>query len=100
MQCSPLRGRKSAGAADGSASVSYTHLFLGMNGFDELPVYAPIPVRCAFTGNEVITFGVPAPGQVRDAFGGFMEHAIISAGDVYKRQGVWFGFCLAHCRRR
>ena len=30
--------------------------FLGMNGFDELPVYAPIPVRCAFTGNEVITF--------------------------------------------
>lgn len=54
--------------------------FLGMNGFDELPVYAPIPVRCAFTGNEVITFGVPAPGQVRDAFGGFMEHAIISAG--------------------
>ena len=54
--------------------------FLGTNGFDELPVYAPIPVRCAFTGNEVITFGVPAPGQVRDAFGGFMEHAIISAG--------------------
>ena len=27
-----------------------------------------------------LRFGVPAPGQVRDAFGGFMEHAIISAG--------------------
>ncbi len=46
--------------------------FLGTNGFDELPVYAPIPVRCAFTGNEVITFGLPDPGQVRDAFGGFV----------------------------
>lgn len=54
--------------------------FLGTNGFDELPVYAPIPVRCAFTGNEVITFGLPDPGQVRDAFGGFVEHAIAAAG--------------------
>ena len=46
----------------------------------QLPVYAPIPVRCAFTGNEVITFGLPDPGQVRDAFGGFVEHAVAAAG--------------------
>ncbi len=54
--------------------------FLGTNGFDELAVYAPIPVRCAFTGNEVITFGLPNPGQVRDAFGGFLEHALAASG--------------------
>ena len=72
--------------------------FLGTNGFDELPVYAPIPVRCAFTGNEVITFGVPAPGQVRDAFGGFMEHAIISAGCEARRRFAWRMLSLSSAR--
>ena len=54
--------------------------FLGVNGFDELPVLKNVPVRCAFTGNEVITFGMPSPGQVRDAFGGFLEVSLAAAG--------------------
>ena len=54
--------------------------FLGVNGFDELPVLKNVPVRCAFTGNEVITFGMPSPGQVRDAFGGFLEVSLAGAG--------------------
>ena len=54
--------------------------FLGMNGFDEIPVLAPVTARCAFTGNEVITIGVPEAGQVRDAFGGFLEATLATQG--------------------
>lgn len=54
--------------------------FLGMNGYDELPIMDMVSVRCAFTGNEVITLGVPEPGQVRDAFGGFMESSLQDQG--------------------
>lgn len=57
-----------------------TAAFLGMSGFDELSVYQRVRLRCAFTGNEVITGGVPQPGQVRDAFGGFMEVSLQAAG--------------------
>lgn len=38
-------------------------------GVDTVEVFAKPRVACAFTGNEVITHGVPAPGEVRDAFG-------------------------------
>ncbi len=51
-----------------------------MNGFDEIPVLAPVTARCAFTGNEVITIGVPEAGQVRDAFGGFLEATLATQG--------------------
>lgn len=37
-------------------------------GFDALPVHTPASVGIAYTGNEVITAGLPAPGEVRDAF--------------------------------
>lgn len=37
-------------------------------GFDALPTYRVPTVSIAYTGNEVITSGLPAPGQVRDAF--------------------------------
>ncbi|WP_420099785.1 molybdopterin molybdotransferase MoeA [Corynebacterium sp.] len=42
---------------------------LGVCGVDEVDLVAPPRVACAFTGNEVIDHGVPAPGEVRDAFG-------------------------------
>lgn len=42
---------------------------LGICGVDEIELVAPPRVACAFTGNEVIDHGVPAPGEVRDAFG-------------------------------
>lgn len=37
-------------------------------GVDTVVADRPIVVDCAFTGNEVITSGVPGPGEVRDAF--------------------------------
>lgn len=37
-------------------------------GVDVVTVRRPMTVSLAFTGNEVITSGVPQPGEVRDAF--------------------------------
>lgn len=37
-------------------------------GFDILPVYTQPTVALAYTGNEIITDGLPGPGEVRDAF--------------------------------
>jgi len=37
-------------------------------GFDSLPVYTQPTVALAYTGNEIITGGLPGPGEVRDAF--------------------------------
>lgn len=42
---------------------------LAVCGVDEIELVSPPRVACAFTGNEVIDHGVPAPGEVRDAFG-------------------------------
>jgi len=38
-------------------------------GHDTLRVRRPVRVALALTGGEVITAGIPAPGQVRDSFG-------------------------------
>ncbi|NDK32946.1 molybdopterin molybdotransferase MoeA [Nesterenkonia haasae] len=38
-------------------------------GYDELAVVPPPRVRLILTGSEVITSGIPAPGEVRDVFG-------------------------------
>jgi molybdopterin molybdotransferase len=38
-------------------------------GVDTVEAFARPRVACAFTGNEVITHGLPEPGEVRDAFG-------------------------------
>lgn len=38
-------------------------------GHDRLPVYPRPSVALLLTGDEVVTSGVPAPGQVRDTFG-------------------------------
>ena len=37
-------------------------------GVDSVVADRPLTVDCAFTGNEVITSGIPGPGEVRDAF--------------------------------
>ncbi|MGJ0182225.1 molybdopterin molybdotransferase MoeA [Corynebacterium glyciniphilum] len=42
---------------------------LAVCGVDEIELVSPPRVACAFTGNEVIDHGIPAPGEVRDAFG-------------------------------
>ncbi|MDN6510099.1 MAG: molybdopterin molybdotransferase MoeA [Corynebacterium sp.] len=41
----------------------------GACGVDTVEVTPRPRVACAFTGNEVITHGLPRPGEVRDAFG-------------------------------
>ena len=38
-------------------------------GHDQLPVYPRPSAALLLTGDEVVTSGVPAPGQVRDTFG-------------------------------
>jgi molybdopterin molybdotransferase len=46
------------------------HLALAaVAGHDEVPVRARPAVAVVLTGAEVVTHGVPAPGQVRDTFG-------------------------------
>lgn len=46
------------------------HLALAaLAGYDTLPVLGKPLVRLVFTGSEVVTAGIPQPGQVRDTFG-------------------------------
>lgn len=42
--------------------------FLAVCGFDTVPVFSRPTVSIAYTGNEVITSGIPGPGEVRDAY--------------------------------
>lgn len=53
---------------------------LAVGGIDTVQVYKPVTVAVAFSGNEVITSGIPGPGQVRDAFYPFAEHLIKAFG--------------------
>lgn len=49
--------------------LSARHLaLLGACAVDEVRVAPPLTVDFAFTGNEVVTDGLPGPGEVRDAF--------------------------------
>ncbi|MEO3932161.1 molybdopterin molybdotransferase MoeA [Micrococcaceae bacterium Sec7.4] len=46
------------------------HLALAaLAGHDSLPVLGKAVVRLVFTGSEVVTAGIPQPGEVRDTFG-------------------------------
>ena len=49
-------------------------------GADTVRVAAPVPVRLVFTGDEVVTSGTPAPGQVRDAFGPVLPACVAGLG--------------------
>jgi molybdopterin molybdotransferase len=49
-------------------------------GADTVQVVAPVPVRLVFTGDEVVTSGIPAPGQVRDAFGPVLPACVAGLG--------------------
>ncbi|WP_417234994.1 molybdopterin molybdotransferase MoeA [Arthrobacter sp.] len=53
-----------------------------VGGHDTLPV-APAPrIRLVLTGDEVITSGIPRPGQVRDTFGPVLPACIEALGGV------------------
>lgn len=61
-----LRGERLIAAG---ALLNPAHVALAAaTGADVLPVAALPPVALVFTGDEVVTSGVPAPGQVRDSF--------------------------------
>lgn len=53
---------------------------LAVGGIDEVDVYEPVGVAVAFSGNEVITSGVPGPGEVRDAFMGAVQPMVSTLG--------------------
>lgn len=49
-------------------------------GFDTLPMATRPTVALAYTGNEIITSGLPEPGEVRDAFSPQFPHIIEGFG--------------------
>lgn len=74
-------------AARGDVLVNAGHIVTGtvvgaaaQAGADELPVHGRPRVRAVITGDEVITTGVPAPGQVRDALSAIVTALAERAG--------------------
>ncbi|WP_082699218.1 molybdopterin molybdotransferase MoeA [Arthrobacter sp. EPSL27] len=54
----------------GGTVLNPAHLALAaLAGYDTLPVLGKPLVRLVYTGSEVVTAGIPQPGQVRDTFG-------------------------------
>lgn len=73
--------------AEGSLAVSRgtrlgaRHIaFLAVCGFDTVPVITQPTVSLAYTGNEVITEGIPGPGEVRDAYSAQFPAILSSMG--------------------
>lgn len=51
-----------------------------VSGHDELSVFARPSVHLVFTGDEVVTSGYPAPGQVRDGFSPVLPLLVATLG--------------------
>ena len=51
-------------------------------GHDALPVLGKAVVRLVFTGAEVVSTGVPAPGEVRDTFGPQLAAVVEMLGGI------------------
>lgn len=51
-------------------------------GFDSVPVLPRPRVRLVLTGDEVVTSGLPGPGQVRDSFGPSLPGVVASLGGL------------------
>lgn len=59
------------------------HLALAaLAGHDTLPVLGKALVRLVFTGSEVVTAGVPQPGEVRDTFGPQLAGVVEMLGGI------------------
>ena len=59
------------------------HLALAaLAGHDTLPVLGKALVRLVFTGSEVVTAGVPQPGEVRDTFGPQLAGVVDMLGGI------------------
>lgn len=57
---------------------------LGACGVDSVPVLPALTVDLAFSGNEVITSGIPGPGEVRDAFSGSFPALVEQLGGTVR----------------
>src|SRR5690349_3515309 len=55
---------------------------LAQAGHDEVPVHRRPRVRLVVTGDEVLSAGIPAAGQVRDVFGPMVSALVVAAGAV------------------
>ncbi|MDN6170310.1 MAG: molybdopterin molybdotransferase MoeA, partial [Micrococcaceae bacterium] len=55
---------------------------VAVGGHDQLPVASTVRIRLLLTGDEVVTAGIPAPGQVRDTFGPVLPGCIEALGGV------------------
>jgi len=63
------------------------HLALAaLAGHDALPVLGKPVVRLVLTGGEVVSTGVPAPGEVRDTFGPQLAAVVEMLGGIYAGQ--------------
>ena len=59
------------------------HLALAaLAGHDTLPVLGKALVRLVFTGSEVVTAGIPQPGEVRDTFGPQLAGVVEMLGGI------------------
>ena len=59
------------------------HLALAaLAGHDALPVLGKALVRLVFTGSEVVTAGIPQPGEVRDTFGPQLAAVVEMLGGI------------------
>ncbi|MET3951172.1 molybdopterin-binding protein [Arthrobacter sp. UYEF36] len=67
----------------GGTVLNPAHLALAaLAGHDTLPVLGKAVVRLVFTGSEVITAGIPRPGEVRDTFGPQLAGVVEMLGGI------------------
>ena len=66
------------------AVLNPAHLALAaLAGHDALPVLGKAVVRLVFTGSEVVSSGVPQPGEVRDTFGPQLAAVVEMLGGTF-----------------
>ena len=67
----------------GGTLLNPAHLALAaLAGHDTLPVLGKAVVRLVFTGSEVVTAGIPRPGEVRDTFGPQLAGVVEMLGGI------------------
>ncbi|MDP9983416.1 molybdopterin molybdotransferase [Pseudarthrobacter oxydans] len=67
----------------GGTVLNPAHLALAaLAGHDTLPVLGKPVVRLVFTGSEVVTAGIPRPGEVRDTFGPQLAGVVEMLGGI------------------
>jgi molybdopterin molybdotransferase len=67
----------------GGSLLNPAHLALAaLAGYDTLPVLGKAVVRLVLTGSEVVSAGLPGPGEVRDTFGPQLAGVVAMLGGI------------------